>query len=220
MVCVGYMGIEAFDIILYIGQTLSKLKYPVLIIDLSDSGALKKSIYHGMDMDSTNDIVHYRNLNYISRIPGKEELLEFKEGMIIIVYGFNYRDIPVIPLDYLNIVVDSFPNNIDRVNSILKDIPTDKLKIKLLVRDLISIDDLERIKESIMLPSKPFSIDYLYLDMVDYENAIKCQISQVVRFRKISNRMKKIIVNGIQDILPNIKLSQIRRAAFIAGKGV
>lgn len=219
MVCIGYIGVEAFDIILYIGQTLSKLKYPVLIVDLSDSGALKKSIYHGMDIDSTNDIVHYRNLNYISRIPHKDELEEFNDGMVIVVFGFNYINIPDISLDFLYIVVNSLPSNIDRVNTLLNVIPTDNLKINLLARDIISIDDLERIKNSINFPDKPSRIDYLYLDIADYENAIRCQIFQVVRFKRISSRMKKIIVSGIQDIIPNIKQSKIRRAAFFAGKG-
>lgn len=219
MVCVGYLGIEAFDIILYIGQTLNKLKYPVLIIDLSNSGAIKKSIYHGMDIDSANDMVHYRNINYISRIPHKKELDEFIEGMVLVVFGFNYTDIESIPLDCLNIVVDSFPNNLDKVNHLLQDIPTDSLRIRILIRDIISIDDLDRIKNSINLPNKPVNIDYLYFNITDYENALQCQLTQVVRFRRISNRMKKIIISEVKDIIPNIKQSKIRRAAFFAGKG-
>lgn len=219
MICVGYVGVEVFDIVLYIGQTLSKLRYPVLIVDLSDSGALKNTLYHGMDLDSGKEIIHYRNLNYIRRIPNKNELNEFIDGVVIVVFGLHYTDIQPIPFDYMSIAVNSFPHIIDKVNTLLKDKLPNSIKLRLLVRDLISLDDLERIKSSIKIPNNPTRINYLYFDITDYENAIQCQKSQNVKFRRISSEMKKIIVSEIKDIIPNIKESKIRRAAFLAGRG-
>jgi hypothetical protein len=219
MVCIGYVGLEAFDIILYVGQIINKLRYPVLIIDLCDTGALTKTICHEMDLDSKTGIVHYRNLNYIRRVPEDKELEDFDKGVVFVAYGLNYKEPNPIQMDLVNIVVDSFPNNIDKINLLIKDIQYNKQNIRLLIRDIISVDDIERTKESIMLSHRPARIDYLYLDHADYENAVRCQTSQVVQFRNISSRMRKTIINEIYDIVPGIKKSNIRRAVFLAERG-
>ncbi|CUH93240.1 hypothetical protein [Herbinix luporum] len=218
MICIGYLGVEAFDIILYIGQTISKLKYPVLIVDLSDTGALTKAIYHGMDLYSTEEIVHYRNLNYIRRLPQENELKDFNEGVVFVVFGFNYINTHPIKLDIINIVADPFPNHINKINVLIKDIPLDK-QLRLIIRDIITLDDLERTKNSLIFSNKPVPVKYLYLDIADYENAIQCQRIQIVRFKRISSRMKKLIVNEIAHTIPNIKPSKIRRAVSTARKG-
>lgn len=219
MKCIGYMGVEAFDIILYIARTIVMLNYPILIIDLSETGALAKAIYHGMDLDSENGIIHYRNLNYIRKMPEEDELKDYDKGVVFIVYGLNYVAHPSINLDYINIITDPFPNHIDQINILLNEFPLDSMKVKILVRDIISLNDLERVKYSIKLAHNPYSIKYLYFDINDRENAIECQISQLVRFRRISSKMKNIIISETGDVFANIKLSRIRKAFFYAKKG-
>jgi hypothetical protein len=219
MICIGYAGVEAFDIILYIGKALTMLNYPVLIIDLSDTGALTKTIYHGMNLDSTNDIIHYRNLNYIRKVPEKKDLNDFSNGVVFVVYGFNHIKNHPIHLDFLNIVLDTFPNNIDKVNKFLRTISTDNMQISILVRDVITLDDFERTKASIKSGQSPASTRYLYYDIYDHENALQCQTSQLIRFRRISSGMKKLIMSEISDMLPSIKPSIVRKAISLARKG-
>ncbi|CRZ33727.1 hypothetical protein DFR55_12215 [Herbinix hemicellulosilytica] len=204
MVCVGFLGTEAFDIILYIGHTLAKLKYPVLIVDLSDSGALKNVIYHGMDLDSMNEIVHYRNLNYIRKVPGCYELNEYKDGAVLISFGYSYRDIRPLKLDYMNIVVNPFTHVMNKVAGIMNDTLPNDIKLKLIVRDILSPDDLETVKNSINMESDPDSISYLYLDFKDYENALRCQQLQTVNIRKVSKRMKKLVTGEVKYIVSKL----------------
>lgn len=219
MICIGYIGVEAFDIILYIGKSISILNYPVLIIDLSDTGALTKTIYHGMNLDSRDNIVHYRNLNYTRMIPVENELKDFDDGVIFIVYGFECIERYPIRLDILNIVVNPFPNNIYRVSRALLNAPSENINMQVLVRDIVTIDDVDRVKSSIALELNSARTLYLYYDINDYENALKCQRSQVVRFRKISSGMKNIVMTEIVNILPGIKPSIIRKAVCKARKG-
>ena len=80
MICMGYAGLEAYDLILYIGRVYTKLGQRVLIVDLSSSEALKNSIKHGMGLDSFIDIINYRDINYVRRIPTEEELVDFQNG--------------------------------------------------------------------------------------------------------------------------------------------
>ncbi len=227
MICIGYIGVEAYDIILYIGKTISLLNYPVLIIDLSDTGALTKTIYHGMGLDSREDIVQYRSLNYTRKVPDAKELKEFDDGVLFVVYGFSNIEKYPIHLDYLNIVVNPFPHNTFRVNRALcscsseniSESISENLDIRVLVRDIVTIDDFDRIRDSIVSVLSPTKTMYLYYDIIDYENALKCQISQGVRFRKISFGMKKIVMTEIGDIFPSIKPSIIRKAVGLARKG-
>jgi hypothetical protein len=118
MLCIGFAGCEAFDVILYMGRTLTKLNYRVLIIDLSDTGALNKAIYHGMNLDSYKDIVNYRDINYIRRMPKEEELMAFKEGIMLIVYGLNITE-HTISCNVMNIVVNTFPYALEKINSLV-----------------------------------------------------------------------------------------------------
>jgi hypothetical protein len=219
MICLGYIGVEAFDIILYIGKTLSMLDYPVLIIDLTDTEALTKSIYHGMELDSTENITHYRGISYIRKIPPRKDLSDFDNGVVFVVYGLDITWKHTIQLDYLNIVIDSFPNNIDRVKRAISDVPTDNIRLRLLVKDIVTIDDFDRVKASFVSEIMPISSKYIYYDINDYENAIRCQVFQSIRFKGISKKMNKFIRSEIADILPGTKPSQINRAVCLARKG-
>jgi hypothetical protein len=172
-----------------------------------------------MDLDSRDDIVHYRNLNYTRKIPNENELKDFDDGVIFIVYGFEYIERYPIRLDILNIVVNSFPHNIYRVGRALLNASSEHTEIKVIVRDAITIDDVDRVRDSIASEINPVRTMYLYYDINDYVNALKCQISQVVRFRKISSGMKNIVMTEIVNILPGIKPSIIRKAVCKARKG-
>lgn len=220
MVSIGYMGIEAFDIILYVAKTLGMLNYPVLIIDLSGTGALTKVIYHGMNLDSADGIIHYRNINYIRRMPQENELNDYNNGVVIIAYGLNYIENPLLELDYLNLIVDPFPNHIDKVNKYLNDSIIGDINVRILARDIITLDDLDRVKSSLKLGYKPDSIKYLYYDINDRENGIQCQVSQNIHFRRVSSKMKKLIMSEVCDILHGIKLSEVRKAYSYARRGV
>lgn len=221
MKCVGYVGLETFDVILYITRTLTKLNKRVLIIDLSKSGNMERVIYHGMNLDSSKNIVNYRDINYVRYIPSNEEMSSFEGGVIFMVFGQNYNEDTLklsYNFDFLNIVVNTFPNFITNINTLLKDINNNN--IHLLIRDIINIDDIERVKAGLDLKVEPTNIDHLYYSIEDYESAINCQVSQVVRFTNISSDMKRHIVSAIKGLYPDIKEKPIRKAVAMAKKGV
>lgn len=219
MICVGYMGVESFDIILYVGNTISTLGYPLLIIDLSNTDALTKAIYHGMELDSSDTIVHYRNLNYTRKILDENELREFNSGVLLIVYGFNNIDSYPYQLDQLHTIVNPYSHNIDKVNKALSNSSLEDVNVSVLVRDIVTIDDFDRAKGLMISSLSPCETMYLFHDINDYENAFICQASQLVRVRKISSGMKKIIISDTGRILPYIKPSIIRKALCKARRG-
>ena len=219
MICVGYVGCEAFDIVLYIGRTLTKLNYRVLVVDLSNTGALNRTIKHGMGLDSKKDIVNYRDINYTRKIPSNEELVAFKDGVVFVVFASNYEVGFPVPIVKMNIVVNTYPNIIEDIDLLTKKISKNENSHRLLVRDIITLDDVERVKNEMELTVKLEKVSYLYLDIVDYENAVNCQLSQVVKFVRISKRMKKYITEQIRSLFPKIKLIKIKKAIRMAKRG-
>lgn len=220
MVCAGYLGCEAYDLILYICRTLTKLKLRVLIIDLSPSAALQKSVKHGMGLDSTREIINYRDINYTRRMPGKEELEAYTEGAVFLYYGSSYMDQKQPECDFMNIITGIFPHQIEEVNQMLRKLPARAVKLKVLIRDMITFEDTGRVIESLELPVSPERISSIYLDMNDYESAVDCQISQLVRFTRISKQTKKYITEQIHDMFPYLTGKRIMKAMALARRGV
>lgn len=222
MINIGYAGLEAFDIILYIGRTLTKLNKRVLIIDLSGTGAMTTAINHGMGLDSNISIVNYRDLNYTKVIPPNDELKDFCDGVVIVNFGLNYFELTDTPiaLNNISVVCNTLPSDIIEINQILKKINEMNNDTRILIRDVVNVNDLERTIKSLELSQKPKSTSYLYYSMDDYESAINCQVSQVVRFTNISSEMEKYIISEINSIFPDIKEKVIRKAISMARKGV
>lgn len=216
---VGYAGCEAFDVVLYIGRTLTKLNRRVLIIDVSGSDALCCAIKHGMDLDSTEDIVNYRDINYIRKLPSEQDLEPFKDGVVFVVYGKNYIEDFQLTCNNFTVVVNTFPHEINQVSGLLQKLLRYENNVRLLIRDIISEEDADRVKEQLSALSTTAEYDYLYMDIEDYENAIRCQVTQIVRFTKITSQMEKYIMEQVQLICSDIKPNKIKKAFKLARKG-
>lgn len=220
MLSIGYVGCEAFDLVLYIGRTLTKLNYRVLIIDLSDTGSLLHTIKHGMGLDSKEDIINYRDINYTRKIPSTDELTMFQGGVIFMVYGYHYMENLPFECSMVNVVTNTYPHVINKVNEFVKQSTLKIKNCKLLIRDIVTLDDVDRVKKAISFPYDNLDINYLYLEMNDYESSVECQMSQIVRFTKISSRMEKYIIGQIRNMFPQLKFTKIKRALVAARRGV
>lgn len=219
MVCISYVGEEAYDVILYMGRTLTKLNYRVLIIDLSGTKALCKAVKHGMELDSNQDIVNYRDINYTQRFPSMEELASYISGVIFVSYGNNYRSDVILPYDEINIVINPFPHTIEKINLLMDSVMCVGVNINLFIRNIVSIDDIDRVKGAVSFPFQYHKGDYLYLEASDYECAMNCQITQIVKFTNISSHMKKHIIRHIHRLFPDLRESRIKKALNTAGRG-
>lgn len=218
MICVGFAGCEAFDLIIYFSRTLVRLHYPVLIIDISDSGALKKAIYHGMDLDSSRDIINYRNIHYLRRCPAEAELHPYQEGFVIINYGFHSpQELPFI-CDHFYIVMNAYPHIIDKINELISDMQWRTEQLIPVIRDIILPGDIERVTSTVKLPLNTRQY-CLYLDQKDYFCSISCQMQKSFRFVKLSSDMKKFIIDSVHNIIPQIKNKIIKKAFSMAGRG-
>ena len=219
MICISYVGIEAFDVILYLSRTLSKLNLRVLIIDQSDTEALYLSMNHAMGLDSDKEIIHYRGVYYTKKIPNQEEMSAFQEGVVIMSFGLEYKgDMPFL-CDEFNVVINTFPHIVGRMNEMISVNGIRAKKIRILIRDITSIDDLERVKGEFTFPYDKQREDYLDYSVADRESALACQVNQVIQFTRVSGRMKKHILSHTQELFPGIPYGNIKNAYHNARKG-
>ena len=219
MITVGYIGSEAYDLILYLGRILTKLNYRILIVDLSDTEALTYVIKHGMGLDSRKVMIHYRDIDYVRRIPLQEELEEYRDGVVLISYGFHCSEQQLQNCDIINVIFDTSLHIQNRVFQLIKDIPICHDKVQFLIRDIISSDDLEYVMNSFGFLLNKQRLNYLYLDHRDYENAVACQTSKMIQLSKISFGMKKYLLHQIQFIIPDLKPVYMKKAIAAARKG-
>jgi hypothetical protein len=218
MICIGFAGCEAFDILLYLSRTLVRLNYPVLIIDFSDTGALEKAIYHGMNLDSSQDIVNYRNIHYLRRYPVEDELMSYQEGLVLINYGFHPpKELPL-NCNLIYVVMNTYPHIIDKINALISNSEWKEVEFKLLIRDIITPDDIDRVISKVKFPYDTRQY-HLFLDHDDYFCSVNCQIQQSIKFIKLSSGMRKFIINSIHEIFPQIRNNKIKRAFTSAGRG-
>lgn len=215
----SYSGEEAFDLILYMARTLTKLKYRVLIIDLSDSGAMKRAIHHGMDLDSSEHIVNYRDINYTRKIPSDEEMTTFGPGVVIFNFGYKLPKKLNCRYDENIVILNTFPHVVEKINDMMQGKDHDPEKLTILIRDIFSIDDVERIKKTITFPYREEKNYYFFHDDADYENAINIMNKQIVDFTGISASMENFIIKHIQKNFPNHSILEIKRALKAARKG-
>ncbi len=218
MTCIGYIGEEIYDIILYISRTLSRLNCRVLIIDFTGSNAMSKSIHHGMDLDSSSGIIHYRGISYIRRRPEQEEMEPYTSGVVFVLFGYDYRK-EVFSCDELVAVMNPFPHIVDKINFCINELDLSQSRMHILIRDVVSIDDAEKIKNKIEFPYEDEPVNYLYLELVDYICATRCQETQTINFENISSGLKNYILYSIRRMLPELSTDRIRRAMHSARKG-
>lgn len=217
MLSVGYIGCDIFDVILYIARTLTKLNYKVLIVDFSETGSLMRTIKHGMELDSQKEIINYRDINYTRKMPSAEELKVYETGVVFIVYGFkeiSYR----LEFTRINIAVNTFPSVIDNINRLAQSNWIAESH-HLLIRDLMSLGDVDWVCRDINYPFNNSDVRYLYFEECDYMNAVNCQATQVVRFTKISTQMKRYMIEQIHNLLPYLSQKSIKKAIEAARKG-
>jgi hypothetical protein len=107
----------------------------------------------------------------------------------------------------------------EKVKALLKAEDCQLTDCRLLIRDVTEIDDVDRIKKEVVTYNFN-KVNFLYLDINDYESAVYCQISQIIHFTRISTRMRNYILEQIHDMFPQLKYRKIKRAMGLARKGV
>lgn len=214
---VAYVGYHSFDIILYLSRILHKLGRKVLIIDNSDTAALKTSIPQIPLVNSDNSIITYRHVDFTRKSIAAEEMGNYDD--ILIDYGMNTPKSPLSLLTRIVFVTDMYEFNMDRLAG-LKYYDDLKIEKELLIREGTNTKFTpDYIMEKIEKRVSADNISVLFRDDDDYENVLLCHYNKVFRFTNISGLLRKYLINEIKILCINETDKNIKAAYKKARKG-
>jgi hypothetical protein len=190
---IGFIGIDKYDLVLYLSRILAKCNKKVLIIDNSESLALSYCISVPSSLNPKCNIISCKEMDYIQ--DGDLANYENDYDYILIDYGFrnNHRDIKY--CQKLFLVTDTQQHNIDKLNY-LKMCPEE---IYIIVKNMMG-----RLKKENIIVSLGFSVKEsfsLEFDEFDYRKMINMQYEGNVWLKKLSASYLFLLERIIVDIL-------------------
>jgi len=216
---VAYVGLDNFDIILYISRVLMKLGKKVLLVDHSETMAIKYCIPQPKGLNCQRDIITYQGVDFTSKILSKQMQEEYDD--ILILYGYQE---PTSDLELCNricFVTDLYISNQERLMNLIHGYSSTGVKDKsLLIKHKADIKvRLDYLFECFHKEVNPEHITVLYYNEIDEINALVCQYHGVYKFKDISKYIKNFILDEVKKLHPEIRIKMITNAFRLARKG-
>lgn len=191
---IGFLGIEKYDIIIYLSMILVGRGSKVLLIDSSKEESLKYCISIPEALNPKVDIINYRGLDFIMGRSYRE--FEEEYDYILIDYGFERKTKEIIDMDKLVFVTDKQLHNVKRLTKVLNTEAT------LVVRDTKEKKIIAEIAE--IFVHSNISIKKLYslgFDEVDKSIMFNLQYNNKICIKKLSYSTKNFLEIFSRDIL-------------------
>lgn len=192
---IGFLGIEAYDLILYLAKMLQYLGKKILVIDHSESGALTCCIPIPDTLDPKSEIISCLGMDFIKN----RSALNFQRDYdyILIDFGFNINQKEIENCTFCCLVTDRQQHNIQRLAK-LKLYQEASIIIKDTIRDDFADYLMEKLKDKKQWLKNCY---YLYADERDKENMIGLQYHNNIHFKKQSGQLKYVLNQFIIETL-------------------
>ena len=224
---IGFVGIDKYEIVLYLSQIIKNLGRSVLISDSSVYGALDDSISYVKEK-SSNEIINYMGINYINTIREEkvsyncQEVLNLEENkekydFILIDFGFDVSADIYNLCDSAFIVTDMQKHNIRRAGSL-----ADKINIpySIIIKDMIKCKISSDYLAKSIQRSHPAQMVYtVYKDTLDEEYKLKCQYNTRIGFKKLSKDFRNMLIAIVKSCNGDIEEKTITKALRMAESG-
>ncbi|NLP34431.1 MAG: hypothetical protein GX359_04450 [Clostridiales bacterium] len=210
---VAYIGIDNFDNILYLARILSKLGKKVLVIDNSDSMSVLYSIPQPKGMNSLEEIITYRQVDFTRQEINQEMKEEYDD--ILIFYGFLEKEKDISECNRIVFVTDQYRYNYSRIPDMTCE-KGDQCQIEqdLLIKDVAPMKITpEIIVERIGIPIRKENVSVLYHDERDYTNSLVCHYNGSFGLKGISKQRKAYLLEEVKKLHPDIDI-HLSRTAF------
>ena len=216
---VAYVGVDNFDIILYVSRILIKLGRKVLVVDHSETNSIKYSIPKPEGVDVTMDVITFRHVEVTLMEVSKELAEQFDD--ILIAYGFNWPENDIKLCNKIIYVTDMYRYNLKRLNLLsYEEVMLSSVEKRLLIRSVMdTMLDISYFTHEINKQIERDNISYLYQNEQDDSNALLCHTNQVVRFHKITKQLKMYLLKEIRLMYPDITKKQLKDAYRKARRG-
>lgn len=215
---VAYIGIDHFDIVLYLSRILSKLNRKVLVIDHTETQAVISAIPKPVGLEEHNYIT-YRGVDYTSVRLENDNMNYYDD--ILITYGFQPDANEIKYCTRLVFVTDLYLYNHNRLQYIEgKGLTSKEIERRVLIRNVVDVKfNQSAILNHINNEIYKDHISILYLNEQDYMNSLICYTNQECQFRMISKQLKNYLLSEIRIYVPDIKVKRWRTAFIKARRG-
>lgn len=187
----GFAGIESYDLMHYLGRTITRLGAIVLLVDNSDDKSLAYSIPN-FDEFSKLGILNYGNVDVVTNV-GADAIADAKYDYVLVYFGFNFKDSLFQACDEIYFVTDLQLHNVFRLSR--AELSADAFAF-LLIRDRYS----SKMSPDLVIEElQKFSLEkenVIYVDdsPEDVNSRILCQYNSRFSFKKVSKSIMDFIV--------------------------
>ncbi|MGN0243130.1 MAG: hypothetical protein ACI4CT_03600 [Lachnospiraceae bacterium] len=207
----GFVGIEKYDIMLYLSRILYHLGQRVLLLDQSMEHGLRYSIPETGFCEGR--IVDYRGIDFGMNLPMEVYISEY--DYILADFGFNLEHQDIVLCTEIYIVSDMQLHHIKSLSQlhlmntqnrylILKD------RIPYKVRDEYVYEELGPL---MLNENNSYSV---YMNERDYQSRLNCQYDDSVPLKNVSKHIKNLLYD---ILLLDFDKSKIDIAYYLAERG-
>ncbi len=184
---IGFLGIETYDIILYLSKMLYHLNKKVLIIDDSDTEALTYCISIPATMNPKINRINFCNIDFIKEKSVSEYLKDY--DYIFIDFGFKTNHKEIQNCSYIYLVTDKQQHNLARIQNLKY-----SQDVYLIIKDRIKDKNIVYLLETMKAKGINIKQYYcLYYDDLDMENMIAIQYRNDISFKHQSGQLKELL---------------------------
>jgi hypothetical protein len=214
----GFIGIENFEIILYLSRILSKLERKVLLIDYSNDRDLASCIPIPTGMAAEDDVITHFGIDFTRKGLDQDQELINEYDDILINFGFNC----VTAEKYctrLIFTVNQMLHNIIRLATLTAD-SAGSADRSLMIKDVVdSKISPEYIMECMKIDISKDNICVLYFDEIDMKYKILSQHNALFQFRKITKGTKDYLLETVRKLCPDVPEKVLKEAYKMAERG-
>lgn len=185
---IGFLGIDSYDLILYLAKYLNYLGQRVLLADYSRLGRLSFCIPTPVSLNPDEERITYKNMDFVRY---KEELSYKKEyNYILMDFGWDSSHRAISSCEFLYIITDLQQQNIEHI---LK-MKFNGASVYVILKNIFHTNNSRTIKDYLNENHFDYKNCYLYpTTEVDMENMVMLQYNHDIQIKKVSRQLKNLI---------------------------
>lgn len=205
---IGFVGVDKYDIILYLAKLLVCNKYRVLVIDDSDTQALQCSVNYPKGLNPHETEVEYAGFRFLTRVDLANIDYNASYDFVLIDFGFCLNHHNLLQCDAIQIFTDIKRHNIYRlisknfVNFLSNAMDKDHPQTNVIIRDWVSSKLSLGYMHELLRGLGVGETSYYQFDFneEDYALQLQSQYDTNYNFKRVSAPIKAYLVDTLVNI--------------------
>jgi hypothetical protein len=193
---IGFIGLDSYDLILFLAKYLENLGQSVLIADYSKFGRLSYCIPAPVSLNPKTDLIRYNNMDFLRH--DYESFQREEYNYILIDFGWDISQEVIHSCDFLYIITDLQQQNMEHI--LHMNLPN--ISVYILLKNFFHINNRNNAKDYFVENHFNFKKCYLFPTSVkDLENMIMLQYYHDIKLHKVTKPLRNLIHTILIDNL-------------------